>query len=133
MPPITARTFLGASRLAVGVGSLSAPDHAARAFGIDPRRADGFVTRLFGSRELLLATLLLAARDERQVEAVAGVGVAIDSLDALSALVELRAGRMSAWTAVSGGAGAVLFAALGALALRGARDRRLGAAAQAQR
>jgi len=41
------------------------------------------------------------------------VGVAIDSLDVVSTVVERARGRVSVWTLIPGGGGAAMFAALG--------------------
>jgi hypothetical protein len=113
----TPRTVLGTSRLAVGVATLLAPSAAMRAFGVDPARSDPWVTRLFGSRELVLAGLLLGARGT-DVRPVALVGAAIDGIDVLSSAAEAGRGTMSTRAVVTGGGGAVLFAVLGLLAAR---------------
>jgi hypothetical protein len=107
------RVFLGGTRAAIGIGGWLAPDLTARAFGFDPDRADRFVTRLFAARELALATALLAA-GPGQLPAVAAVGAAVDTADAISGLDETRRGKVSAFTFVSGVLGAALFAAIGA-------------------
>lgn len=114
MSPGTARTILGVSRMGVGVLSLLAPSAAAKVFGLDPRRSNRWITRLFASRELVLAGALLGAPPERRQD-VARAGVVIDSADAVSSLAEYRSGGISGYTMVSGGLGAVLFAVLGLL------------------
>jgi hypothetical protein len=110
-------TILGVSRLCVGALSLAAPGTSARVFGVDRTRSNDWITRLFGSRELILAGALLAAK-EPDVRTIALVGAAIDGLDVLSSAVELGRGRLSTWSSVIGGGGAVLFVALGLLAAR---------------
>jgi hypothetical protein len=110
-------TILGVSRLCVGALSLAVPGTSARVFGIEANRTNSWVTRLFGSRELILAGALLAAK-EPDVRTIALVGAAVDGLDVLSSAVELGRGRLSTWSSIIGGGGAVLFVALGLLAAR---------------
>ena len=73
------------------------------------------MTRLFGSRELLLAYYLLTASPER-IRHAATAGALIDGIDVASSVAELRAGRISSYTFVSGGIGAAVFMALGLIA-----------------
>ncbi len=113
----SARTALGASRLSVGALSLVAPERAARVFGVDPRRSSPWLTRLFASREIVLAGALLRA-DASSVRTVALLGAGIDALDVASSAVEAGSGRIGGWTRLSGGGGAVLFCVLGLLAAR---------------
>ncbi len=116
------RIFLGATRAAIGLGGWLAPDLTARAFGIDPERSDRFVTRLFAARELALAGALLTA-SPKHLPAVAAIGAAVDTADAIGGLDEARRGNVSTFTFVSGVLGAVLFAALGArIAQEASRD-----------
>jgi hypothetical protein len=114
---ISAQTILGVSRLSVGAVSLLAPIAAARVFGVAHDPSAAWITRLFGSRELVLAAALLAERDG-PVQPVAAVGAAIDTLDAASSMIEFARGRISAYTFISGGGGAVVFALLGLATLR---------------
>lgn len=128
-PKISARVALGTTRLAVGVSALLAPRTAVRVFGMDPDRSNGFIGRLFGSRELALALLLLRSRGD-DVRTVATVGAAIDAVDVVSSLVEARGGRLSTYALVAGGGGAALFMALGLQAVREQpRDAGVGALA----
>lgn len=120
MKNISSRTALGTLRAGVGVISLIAPVTAARAFGVDPDRSSPWITRLFGSRELVLAASLLASNEHAYHVAVAGA--LIDSFDVLSTVVEHSRGRVSAWTVLSGGAGAALFVGLGVDAARRAQQ-----------
>ena len=106
------KQVLGGLRLGVGVVSLTSPRLAARVFGVNPKVSSDWITRLFGSRELALAAGLLAAERE-QVSALARVGAAIDTVDALSSMLEFARGRISVYSLISGGGGAVLFAVLG--------------------
>lgn len=118
----TTRALLGGTRALIGIAGWLAPDHAARAFGIDPAGANRFVTRLFASRELALALALLTAPPER-LPAIAAAGAAIDTADALAGIDERRRGGLSTYAFVSGGVGAMVFAAMGAVVSReGARS-----------
>lgn len=116
-PRRTARNALGVMRAGVGVLSLVAPSSAARTFGVDPERSNPWLMRLFASREIVLAALLLGAKGP-QVRAVALAGAAIDGIDVASSGVEMSRGRLGSWTVVSGALGAVLFTVLGLLAAR---------------
>ena len=109
---MNSRTMIGVTRLGVGTLTLFAPRLSAKVFGLDPDAGNEWIARLFASRELLLALLMLTARDD-QVRDVARVGVAVDAIDVGSSVVDWRAGRLSPWTTISGGAGAALFVALG--------------------
>lgn len=112
-----AQTFLGVTRALIGLGSWCAPDTTVRLFGIDPKRSDRFVGRLFGARELALAGALLAAPASARAP-VAAVGVAVDAADAVSGFDERRRGNLSTRATVVGPAGALLFVALGIVVAR---------------
>jgi len=127
MDRVSARTVLGVMRAAVGTQALTAPRLAAKTFGLDPERSNHWVTRLFGSRELLLALYLLGAPPDRVREA-ASAGAVIDGLDVISSAVELRAGRLSTYTTITGGVGAAFFLALGLIVRSQTRDADLGSA-----
>lgn len=116
----TTRALLGGTRAAVGTLAWVAPDHAARAFGIDPGRSDRFIGRLFGSRELALAAALLTA-PPAHLRTVATIGAAIDAADAIAGLDERRRGTLSTWALISGALGAVAFSAMGVAVARQAR------------
>ena len=109
------RVLLGALRFGVGVQALLTPGLSAKTFGVSSERSSFWVTRLFGSRELLLALYLLFASPER-VRQAATFGLVVDGIDVASSAWELRAGRISQYTFVSGGLGAALFCVLGLLA-----------------
>lgn len=117
LPMSPLRTALGTSRALIGIGSWFAPDLTARLFGIDPARADRFVTRLFGARELALAGALMAAPASALVP-VAAVGAAIDTVDSVAGFGERRRGNLSTRATILGPVGALLFAALGVLVAR---------------
>lgn len=114
-----ARTFLGVTRAAIGIGAWVAPDLTVRVFGMDPARSDRFVGRLFGAREMALAATLLAAPSGALAQ-VATVGAVVDTVDAIAGFDEARRGNLSTRAIILGPAGAILFAALGALVARDA-------------
>ena len=122
-----ARMFLGGTRAMIGLGSWLAPDLTMRLFGIDPKRADRFVGRLFGARELALATSLLAA-PASAVAPVATLGAAVDAIDSIAGFDEARRGNMTTQATILGPLGALLFVALG---IAVARDAAVPAAASA--
>lgn len=109
-----ARTALGATRAAIGLGAILAPDLTIRVFGMDDARSNRFVSRLFGTRELGLALALLAA-PPKATRAVALTGSAIDAADALLGFDERRRGTLGTRATLLGPVGAVGFAVLGAL------------------
>ena len=113
----SARKVLGGVRLAVGVGAWLAPDLTVRVFGIAPERADRFVGRLFGAREIALAGSLLAA-PPGALATVAKLNVAVDAVDALAGFDEARRGTLGTRATVLGPVGALGFVALGVLVAR---------------
>lgn len=121
-----ARTFLGVTRAAVGLGAWLAPDLTVKVFGMDPDHSDRFVGRLFGAREMALAGALLAAPPSL-LAPVAAVGAAVDTIDAVAGFDEARRGNLSTQAVILGPCGAVLFATLGVLiARRAAADAAAG-------
>ena len=113
----SARTVLGVTRALIGVGSWLAPDHTARLFGINPDRADRFIGRLFGARELALAGALLAA-PASAVAPVAALGAAVDTIDSVAGFDERRRGNLSTQATLLGPVGALGFVALGLFVAR---------------
>lgn len=107
-----ARKVLGVTRALIGITAWVAPDLTMRLFGIDPKRSDRFVGRLFASRELALAGALLAAPASGAAP-VAALGAAIDTVDSIAGFDELRRGNMSTQATILGPVAVLLFAALG--------------------
>lgn len=115
-----ARTFLGVTRAAIGVGAWCAPDLTIKVFGLEPAPGSNrFVGRLFGAREMALAVTLLAAPPSA-VGHVARVGAVVDAVDAVAGFDEARRGNLSTRAIILGPVGALGFAALGALVARDA-------------
>jgi hypothetical protein len=85
MDPITG---LAVGRIAVGTISLLSPGLAARLFLLNPKTNPQlpYVTRLFGSREIALGGLTLAASGAARRQLVQ-VGLAVDSADAVTGLI----------------------------------------------
>lgn len=110
---------LAVLRSGVGVLSWASPSATSRVFGLgtvgdDPRV--GSIARLFGAREL---TLALAVRHPHPAvrRAALQAGVVVDSVDAVASVIAIRRGSPRV-TALTFTAGAILFAGLGAAALR---------------
>ena len=76
MDPITGLAY---GRIAVGTLSLLSPKLAARLFLLDPGTNPqvGYVTRLFGSREVALGAITLASSGAAR-ERLVQVGIAVD-------------------------------------------------------
>jgi hypothetical protein len=117
MDTFSPRSVLAVARGGIGVLSVVNPRGAARAFGVTANDSNSWITRLFGSRELVLAVSMMAA-STGQVRQVAMLGAAIDSIDVASSAIERFRGRISNYTFVSGGLGAALFVMLGLAAAR---------------
>jgi hypothetical protein len=85
MDPITG---LAVGRIAVGTISLLSPGLAARLFLLNAKTNPQlpYVTRLFGSREIALGGLTLAASGAARRQLVQ-VGLAIDGADAVTGLI----------------------------------------------
>lgn len=77
---------IAAGRLGLGVSALVVTDRALQALGFaQPDSAGRALARLVGTRDVALALLALAARDDREAlrDAVLA-GAAVDALDAVS-------------------------------------------------
>ncbi|KRF17135.1 hypothetical protein ASG90_07375 [Nocardioides sp. Soil797] len=84
MNPVTG---LNIGRLFLGALALFTPRLAAKVFGLDAARNPqlGYLNRMFGSREIALGCLTLAASGQRQRDLVL-VGVAVDAADTVAGL-----------------------------------------------
>ena len=107
MDPITG---LAVGRIVVGATSLLSPKLAAKLFLLDPKANPQlpFITRLFGSREIVLGGLTLAATGEARRQLVQ-VGIAVDGADTVTGLIGAVNGSVSKpaallMTLVAGGA-----------------------------
>jgi hypothetical protein len=110
---------LAAARVVIGGVALAAPDLGARLFRLDVtgNRQLPYMTRLFGSREVVLgaATLLARGRTRRNL-VVAGIGV--DAADAAAAVLAGQTGSVDRVTTVALAAPAVAAALAGVAGLR---------------
>lgn len=93
---------LSLGRVAVGAVALANPDLAGRTFQLDTAANPqlGFMTRLFGAREVAvgLITLLTTGKTRR---AAIGIGVLVDAADAGTAYLAMQDGSVSRRTATS--------------------------------
>ncbi|WP_067429902.1 DUF4267 domain-containing protein [Nocardioides jensenii] len=98
MNPVTG---LNLGRLVLGLLSLLTPTLATRIFGLDGAKNPqlGYMTRMFGSREVAVGALTLAASGTRRRDLVL-VGVGIDAADAVAGMVSGANGSVSKKTAV---------------------------------
>jgi hypothetical protein len=88
MDPVTG---LSLGRIAVGAVAFAKPDLAAGMFGLDlPNNPQSpYLARLFGSREIALGVLTLAAPDTvRRNQVLAGIGV--DIADAVTGVLGIQ-------------------------------------------
>ncbi|MDE0804356.1 MAG: hypothetical protein OSA99_13670 [Acidimicrobiales bacterium] len=88
MDPLSARKTIAGLRAAIGVGTLLAPRVTAKVFGIDAdaNPAAPYLARLFGARELYLASPFLMPAPGLDEQELAARAVPVDSADAVAAL-----------------------------------------------
>jgi hypothetical protein len=93
MNPVTG---LAIGRIVIGIVSLVSPSLAARLFLLDARANPSlpYMTRMFGSREIALGGLTLAASGDARRRLVQ-VGVAIDGADAFTGIAAAASGAVS--------------------------------------
>lgn len=93
MDPVTG---LAVGRIAVGTVSFLSPGLAGRLFlldtGANPQLS--YMSRLFGSREIALGALTLAASGDARTRLVQ-VGIAVDGADAVTGLASAVSGATS--------------------------------------
>lgn len=110
MDPVTG---LSLGRIAIGTVSLLSPTLAARLFlldvGSNPQL--GFMTRLFGAREVALGAVTLAASGSTRRNLVIA-GIAVDGADAATGMVSARDGEVG--KVAGGGLAAIALGAVGA-------------------
>lgn len=88
MDPLTARKTIAGLRAGIGVGSLLAPRVTAKFFGIDADEnpAAPYLARLFGARELYLASPFLMPAPGLDEQELASRAVPVDAADTVAAL-----------------------------------------------
>lgn len=107
---------LSLGRIVIGVGSIASPSLTAKLFGLSPAANPqmGYFTRMFGVREIALASLtLLAKGDARRTMVLAGM--AVDGGDAATGVIALAKKEVPLLTG-----GMLIAAALGAIGSGGA-------------
>ncbi len=117
MDPITGLAY---GRIAVGTVSLLSPKLAARLFLLDPKSNPQlpYLGRLFGSREIALGMITLAAPDGETRRRLIQVGVAVDAADALTGIASVASGSVPKKTALLLTVAGVASTTTGVLALQ---------------
>lgn len=116
-------TALGLSHLAVGASSLISPAFTNSIFLLSYHPSASFITRLFGSRDLILGYSIFSSpptslQESRRRWAIQLANL-INGLDVLSALVEWIKSDCTDQGALLGGLGAAGLVGLGWLSLNG--------------
>ena len=125
MDAITARRTLAQLRLAVGISALVAPRLSARVMGIDlADRSTPYLLRLFGAREVYMASPFLMPAPGLDEAELASRAVPVDAADAVAALAAGVRGHLPWRAALPGALAAVTGAWLGSVAAKD--DRRAG-------
>ncbi len=96
----------------VGLAALLAPGRALSLGGLNPGRQSHFMTRLFGSRDLLLAYALAITSGSEQRLVLAAAN-AINAIDVVSGVVEYLNKNLSDRGFIIGSGGASLLLAFG--------------------
>lgn len=120
MDAFTARRTLAGIRAVIGAGALVAPNLTGRAFGIDmaANPAAPYFARLFGVRELFMASPFLMPApglDERELSSRA---VPVDAVDSVAAIAAGARGYLPWPAAFLAGAAGAVGAWLGTVAAR---------------
>jgi uncharacterized membrane protein YfcA len=119
MDALTARRTLAQLRLGVGIATLVAPHLSARVMGIDAGdRATPYLLRLFGAREVYMASPFLMPAPGLNEAELASRAVPVDAVDAVAALAAGLRGHLPWRAALPGAAAAVTGAWLGSVAAR---------------
>ena len=89
MDALTARRTLAQVRLAIGIGALVAPRVTGKLFGIDVAEnpAAPYLARLFGAREVYMATPFLMPAPGLDEAELAARAVPVDAADAAASLL----------------------------------------------
>lgn len=121
MDPYTARTTLAGIRAAIGLGALVAPRLTGRLMGIDvdANPAAPYLARLFGARELYLASPFLMPAPGLDEQELAARAVPVDAADAVASLVAGLRGYLPWRAALPATAAAIGGVYLGSLAAKG--------------
>jgi hypothetical protein len=89
-------TSLAGARIVIGAIALLFPNLAARLFLLNVRNNPQlpYMARLFGSREIALGAMTLAAPEKSRTQMVA-LGMAVDGADAFAGASAMRTGYVS--------------------------------------
>lgn len=115
MNPVTG---LNLGRLVLGALALFAPRLAAKVFGLDAERNPqlGYMNRMFGSREIAVGALTLAASGQRRRDLVL-VGIAVDAADVVAGVAAGASGSVTKKKAVFLALPAAAAVAVGVMAI----------------
>jgi hypothetical protein len=114
MNPVTG---LALGRIAIGVTALASPDAAAKLFRLELANNPQlpYMTRMFGSREIVLGAITLLAKGGARRRLIA-LGMAVDGADAFAGYDAMRTGSVPQSTGMfltAPAIGAVLAGAVG--------------------
>lgn len=110
---------LGLSHTLVGLGSLIVPLATASLFSLQAHRPTAFITRLFGSRDLVLGLAIINSeeRSQRRSSALFAANV-INAIDCVSGIIGYMQGDITDQAFILGSGGAALLVVLGVFAQR---------------
>ncbi|MBO9520985.1 MAG: hypothetical protein J7518_05550 [Nocardioidaceae bacterium] len=120
MNPITG---IALARIAIGAVALASPDLAGRLFRLDNRANPQlpYMSRMFGSREIVLGAVTLAAKGRTRRKLIAA-GIAVDGADAFAGFDAMRSGAVSQSVGIGLTAPAIGAVVAGAIGLATAGD-----------
>lgn len=120
MDPLSARKTLAGIRVGLGVGALLAPRLTGRLFGIDvdANPAAPYLARLFGARELFMASPFLMPAPGLDEQELAARAVPVDAADTVAALAAGIRGYLPWRAAIPAAATAAAATYLGSLGSR---------------
>lgn len=92
---------LAIGRIAIGTVALASPDLAGKLFRLDTAANPqlGYMSRMFGSREIALGAITLVAKGAARRKLVA-LGIAVDAADAFAGVDAMRTGSVNRSTGV---------------------------------
>ncbi|MGK2929310.1 MAG: hypothetical protein ACSLFO_06990 [Acidimicrobiales bacterium] len=120
MDPLSARKTLAGIRVGLGVGALLAPRLTGKLFGIDvdANPAAPYLARLFGARELFMASPFLMPAPGLDEQELAARAVPVDAADTVAALAAGIRGYLPWRAAIPAAATAAAATYLGSLGSR---------------
>lgn len=120
MDPLTARRSIAGIRAGIGVGALLAPRLTGKIFGIDStdNPAAPYLARLFGARELYLASPFLMPAPGLDEQELASRAVPVDAADTVAAVAAGVRGYLPWRAAVPAAAVAAFATYLGTIAAK---------------